>query len=257
MNKSFAFVDNFPFTIAAGDSLSVAAGSWDYFYLASLSGGDLLAEGAAFRVPLILGRQIRVNEPETGTITLTNRGDSDASGVIYAGSGDIEDRGVVGSVSVTNFPGSPKWSEEGFSYSAFIFDSGVAAKYSHVQLWNPSSNTKRVVVNGLSAYQQLGSRAAILFGLTSTKLASVVSSYGEVNKLSGSAISSGVECRAETVATPVGMDVLLLRYGEDEELIGTEFKEPVIIEPGWGLIVRASAVNASVGGNFQYHAENV
>jgi len=257
MNNDASFVDNIPFSIAAGESLPLPAGSWDYLYMAELSGGDLLAEGAALRLPFILGRQIRVSKKETGTILLTNRGSTTAAGVIYAGSGDVDDRAMVGSVSVTNFPGSPKWSEDGDSYSAFMFDSGVAAQYSHVQLWNPATNTKNMVVNSLSAYQQLGSRAAILFGLTTTELADLEATHGEVNKLSGSSNTSGATCRTQTSASAVSMDTLLLRYGEDDELIGTEFKEPVILEPGYGLTARVSAVNAGISGSFQYHAEDI
>lgn len=256
--SNFSFVDNIPFKIAAGDSLPIPAGSWEYLYMASLTGGDLLVEGAGFRVPLILGRQIRVKEKETGVILLTNNGSTEASGVLYAGAGDIEDRGIIGSVSVTNFPGSPKWSESGDSYMAFIYKGGVAAKYSHVQLLNPSGNDKNLIVNKMSAYHRAGARDTLVFLPYDTALTSVDASFGEANKLSSSSNISGAEFRIDELGSSLSSAGSLLHgYADDGETLGTDLDEPIILTPGNGIVIRTGSVNAAVGGKFQYHVEDV
>ena len=257
MNESFAFVDNIPFSIKAGGSLSLPAGSWDYLYLASLTGGDLLAEGAGFRVPLILGRQIRVSKRETGSITITNRGSTEAVGVIYAGSGDVEDRGVVGAVEVTNFPGSTEWADNGESFFMFVYDGAVTGQYSHAQLFNPVGNTKKLIVNNVSAYQQSGGANWVVFERYSVPLSSLDLVYGEVNKKFGDVGISGAEARIQTQASLLSEDILRLSVAADKESLELQMDEPVVLSPGEGFMVRSASVNTAVGASFQYHTEDL
>lgn len=142
MNE-FSFVDNIPFSIAAGDSLSLPAGSWDYLYMAKLSGGDLLAEGSALRLPFILGRQIRVSKKETGTILLTNRGSTTAEGVIYAGSGDVQDSAVVGEVAITGTVSVSQLPPTSVDmYTAYMGVQVTAAQYLYAAIENPLGSGK-------------------------------------------------------------------------------------------------------------------
>lgn len=254
--SEFSFVDNIPFSIAAGESLSLPAGSWDYLYMAELSGGDLLAEGSALRLPFILGRQIRVRKKETGTILLTNRGSTTAEGVIYAGSGDVEDRAMVGAVEVTNLPGSPQWSDDGNSFFMFVYGGAVSAEYSHVQMFNPIANTKKLIVSNISASHSAGVKTNMIFAKYSTALSTVDPSYGEVNKKFGNATVSGAEARIQTQAGIITGDILWVGGVADNTLIELLMDEPVILSPGEGFMVRTSLVNTTVRASFQYHSED-
>lgn len=99
---SFANLINIPFKIAAGETLALPGGSWDFLYVAELTANaNVIADAENFRVPLVSGRRININEKIVQAVNIENRGSGEISGLLVAGSGDITDSQVVGTISVT------------------------------------------------------------------------------------------------------------------------------------------------------------
>lgn len=247
MNNEFSFVDNIPFSIAAGESLPLPAGSWDYLYMAELSGGDLLAEGAALRLPFILGRQIRVSKKETGTILLTNRGSTTATGVIYAGSGDVEDMALVGTVRVSNLQKSREQTDTGNQMLGSGRHSGTSAQYSYAQLFNPSGS-------GVIAYVQKiimstdDSRCSLM--KYDTEIGTVQTSFGAHNNKSR-AYEPVVKIRGGASASILGDQISLLRMLANTpiEWLG---ESPIKLLPGEGIHVRSGGTNRDLQAHFEW-----
>lgn len=258
MNKNFAFVDNIPFTIAAGDTLSLPAGSWDYLYMAELSGGDLLVSGDGFRVPFVLGRQIRVKNPEVRTITLANRGSTSASGVIYVGSGDIEDRATVGSVrvvgvvSVDSVPSS-----EYDTYTKSVVASATGSQYAALALHNPAANTKDLHV--LEIYQRnLTSGYNMVKLAKNTNMESVggssvfaeITNRGEERSSSGKLITYAGGSQLVSSLTKDADQTLFYTTGTvNERLVLTK---PVILKPGDTIYHQTAVVSGYITSTFVF-----
>lgn len=249
--SNFSFVDNIPFSIAAGGSLSLPAGGWDYIYVAELSGGDLLMKGNQARVPLIVGREVRFAERETkSALNILNRGGTTATGVLFVGSGDIQDRSTVGSVSVNNFPAGFDVENRASDLELLGLDSvagnqfygsvglvGVSAQYAHAQLLNPVGSgvsvlLSRVWVNTRSATVQINLQRY------DTALATLV---GGINKsLAGS--SPAAEVREDNNGSPFGSRIGQIKVGNYE---GVDLLRdgPLVLAPGEGVLTQMGSVN--------------
>lgn len=168
---------------------------------------------------------------------------------------DADNRKVTSTVAVVD--GSIERSKNEIAHFMFIVKGAVAAEYSHCQLWNPAANTKRLIVNAMAGYHLAGAKERVVFYKYNTALGSVDPTYGEINKNFGSAAASGAEARIHSAGAGVSGGILLLSWAADAELVEFKLQEPVVLNPGEGIMVRTALVNTAVHASFQYYSEEV
>ncbi len=244
----FSFVDNIPFSIPAGGSLPLPAGSWDYLYMAELSGGDLLAEGSGLRLPLILGRQIRTDKKEVGTILITNRGTTTAVGVIYAGSGDVEDMAMVGTVRVSNLQKSREQTDAGSQMHGGARHSGTTAEFSYCQLFNPAGSGVNAYIQKMIMSTDLASAPRIC--VYDAAIGSTPSNWGVNNNKSRASVPV-VELREGSDPLELGTILSLIKVLADSPW-GWLGESPIKLEPGQGILVRSGGTNRDLQVHFEW-----
>ena len=264
MNK-FANIDAIEFAIDAGEKLSIPGGNWDFLQVDDLTpGADIVARGSSFRVPLIVGRKIKLLESEIGTVEIENRGDGKITGILYVGSGDIQDSTIVGTVSVTN-AGKTRTEQE----IAFLFGGGmggVAAEYSYSYLENPAASEKNIVLNmvAMSVFSgESGSlnifssddvaalEAEANFTLSTTD---VLPANKKVGGAAGVAVRKGGSSSSGAPVNVSGRSTVSIVVGDS---MLYRFTEPFVIAPGMAVGIRSKTVNEAVHANFEWFEEAV
>lgn len=167
------------------------------------------------------------------------------------GQGDIQKDRISGEVSVINGELARVLANRCFAGQAI--QAAVAGQYSHVQLWNPAGSGKRVLVSRLWVSNGTGaplSFAARLHNAALTTLLNTVPS-----KLAGGADSTA-ELRAQAapavIPTSKVYASLIANAGDSPAFF---LSEPIVLVPGYGLVLYAGAVNQTMPASFQLTEE--
>lgn len=182
------------------------------------------------------------------TLTITDKSGAANSGKILVGfSGMIDDR-VTGEVSVIE--GGAVRTRSGAAFAGANRTSAAAGQYPHVQLWNPAGSGKRAVVSEIGMDASIASDIGVRW--STAPLAALASTPNGVSKIAGGAVSA-CEVRAEANAAVLGTTF----YGvaADAKHMIHKLTEPVILLPGYGLIVVCVTLATAVRGNFQFYEE--
>lgn len=170
---------------------------------------------------------------------------------LFVGSGDAGTRRTSGDVSVVD--GGKSRTIAGIAFAGYGSSPGVTANYSHVQLWNPVGNGKKLVVESV----RMGSAASTLFylGFHNVQLA-VFDKKARSKKSGGDDSSSDIRVEA-AVSLIAGLGILFAEVGSLN--ISREIKpsEPIIIMPGYGLLVRTGGTNQDIFANFEFYEEAI
>ncbi|MES2688070.1 MAG: hypothetical protein V4706_14705 [Pseudomonadota bacterium] len=118
----------------------------------------------------------------------------------------------------------------------------------HLQLFNPLGSGKNLVVGRLSMSVGAG---GVSFGFSAAALATAQGS-GQ-SKLSGGAVSVATMYREAVVAAGTALGGIT--PGAGEALVYT-FMEPIVVEPGYGLVCWAGDPNVALSAMFEYFEES-
>lgn len=128
----------------------------------------------------------------------------------------------------------------------------VAAQFSRVQLWNPAGSGVRLVIEAATL---VGSSAAegAYFYFGTVALATLAGNG--IAKRSSIATAAVGQVRTDTTATGVsgnGLITLLIQGGQS---FTNKFNEPIILDPGYGVMAWSTAANDAMGIGFEWYEE--
>jgi hypothetical protein len=143
--------------------------------------------------------------------------------------------GVSGTVSVVDGGKARTLANQVFGYRAFIGAAG-AGIYNYGQIWNPAASGKRLVVKSLMCS---GAGATVMIGN-----AVIGAANGTVkSKLSGGAAPSAESYLAQTAGAVAGATS---QVDSIPNGVPNVQQEPIVIKPGYGLIIGGDVANVPV-----------
>lgn len=170
---------------------------------------------------------------------------------LFVGSGDAGTRRTSGDVSVID--GGKSRTFANVAFSAVPSCGPVTGQQARCQLWNPAGSGKRLVISQIfvgSSFQNtlylLGSNVA-LTALTGTLA---------VSKLIGGASGVAELRRDNTINTPVGNYSGVLAVA-GTSVSGYKLTEPLVLNPGFGLMLWTTVVASDIYGTFEYIEESI
>lgn len=234
-------------------------GSYVYFLSGSAGGGDssitLRKESGSDTVILRPGQSFRNDKDDdlnSKWLVGNYSGQSTINGILLIGDGDFNDNRISGSVEVIDGAKSRT-----IGLSAFIGLAGsapVIGEYSKTQLWNPVGSGKRLIIEFISGTGSVSGKID-LHG----SIQQMAASNGLINpksKLIGS-IDSIAELRTlNSIDCYVGTGRLTGFYFAENGKVDFNFKEPIILNPGTGLVA-ASEIGKELFVNIEYFEENI
>lgn len=140
---------------------------------------------------------------------------------------------------------------DGFAFIGGTSCSPVAAQFAHVQLWNPAGSLRRLIVSDLWIINNAG--IACTYALRHNAAALATLNSNPTAKRFGGALSGAHE-RQENNAAAIGTGFanFILQVAETVPLT---FKEPLVLEPGRGLIIQQFTVNLGLAAAWQFVEE--
>ncbi|SHL44957.1 hypothetical protein SAMN05216428_102440 [Nitrosospira sp. Nsp11] len=172
--------------------------------------------------------------------------------VIRLASGQSGSDRIVGEVSVIS--GEVTRSASGVAFFAAGGKTAVAAEYSYVLLWNPVASGKRLIAN------QIMGRVNTSGAFNLRWVSGVIGTFPvglelPSNKLIGGA-ATVAEFRAGSQGTFPGTYISGV-YSAPSTSFVVPINEPLVINPGFGVLVCGTAPNEQVNGSFQYWEESL
>lgn len=232
-----------------------APGRYIKYVAGSNGGGDatlLVTPGGmgGQKITLTPGQAYRLGSSSAtpDSWTLANYANSNTIvGKVVIGDGQIDDPTIAGVVQVVD--GGKSRTLAGVAYAASCYSNGVAAAYSRMQLWNPANSGKRAVVEAVNVF---ASTASNLFMMSSAAPLATLVLYGQPKLLGGSASVMQLMSDTNAAGPSSSLQSLAVVGGQSQTFVP---HEPVIVPPGFGLLVWDNVVNNSISGNFEWYEE--
>jgi hypothetical protein len=170
-------------------------------------------------------------------LILEDRSGSANVGTIAVGIGadSIVDDRITGSVEVIDGGKSRTLTNQ--AYNGYVYQTGAAGQYPHVQIWNPISATTRVIIKQF----RLGTTTAgfISFGIHNAEF--TVNQFNVRNKLSGGA--NGVAFQYSDSLAAQTMSSPFESLPVSANVIATvTLVEPIVLLPGFGFVANHGTV---------------
>lgn len=253
-------MQQYDFTAAANDTFPIAAAGRYIKYLSGNNGGGdvsitVTAAGqGASKIVLVPGQAFRVSDAiktPSGWVLANNAGGATIAGTVVIGDGRIDDPTINGVVQVVD--GGKARTLGGFAFAGTAVSQQVAGSVSRVQLWNPAGNTKRVVVEQITAVG-MSSVNTLQLQFNAAALATVAEPGGFA-KIAGATASSAQVQIDQTVATAVQANALMMLGATSNTSAPFKFNEPIVLPPGWGLLAWGLLANEQTCCNFEWYEE--
>ena len=235
---------DFPFTIAPGQTITVSTTQAYLYYEAGSAGGA----DASIRVAADIGDEIvlkpgqgfRYSGPFSRLYLSNNKGQAPIIGHIVLEAGEFFDNRVTGTVDIVD--GGKNRTLAGQTFVMAASNGPAAGQYGVQELWNPAGSGKNVIVEQI----QVSSAAAsnILCGWTGTRVGA--GAAGILSKKAGGANSSAAATFLSLAALPGTFNYLTTCNVQANGTILLPFKEPIVIPPGFGLIIANSTASNSL-----------
>jgi len=253
-------MQDYDVTLDIGQARSINVQADYIYYRAGSAGGadaaiEFSPQAGGESVFLYPGQSYRVPRTARGlgsVWTLRNRkGEGKIVGSVLMGEGSFQDNRISGAVEVID--GGRNRTIAGQAYMGAVAALAVAANYSHVQLWNPPGTGKNLVVEAVMA---ASSAAALIdFGPQSVMLSNLFGAPRSKRFATG-AVATVAEARYQQgVALMLGNSFANVMVPASQTM-QVVFHEPIVIAPGWGLMVQSEQVNTLLTATFEYFEES-
>lgn len=143
--------------------------------------------------------------------------------------------------------------------NSYAFNAGIGpgtSLYSHVQLWNPAASVKNLIVTGLAAYSGVQGPGLISFYATELATALTTAPRNKDSSIAGGSAAltrSGLSSTALSQDANRLMNIGLQTYGAYQY----DMREPLIVRPGWGLMLAHYSANADITMSGQFREEPI
>lgn len=183
-----------------------------------------------------LFEKVRITNGATAQTVKFAYGTGDAGSRRNSGNVTVQGTvGVSGTVSVVDGGKARTLANQVFGYRAFIGAAG-AGIYNYGQLWNPVGSGKRLVIKSLMCS---GASATVMIGDAVIGVAN-----GTVkSKLSGGAAPAAASYLAQTAGALAGTTS---QVDSIPNGVPNVQQEPIVIKPGYGLIIGGDVANVPV-----------
>ncbi|MGZ3319657.1 MAG: hypothetical protein ACXU9C_01610 [Xanthobacteraceae bacterium] len=182
------------------------------------------------------------------SLTVQDRSGIANYGLLLAGDFDFHDDRISGSVEVIDGGRSRTLANQAFEGSTYA--PVVAGKYATVQLWNPAGSGKRLVLKRVTG--SCNTSAPVGIKLTQTQMATL--DGNTPSKLAGGAQSTA-QLRYDSVAalpTEKAFAGIGVTAGVSVDRV---YQEPILILPGWGLMLWSNGLGYDCVGAFEFYEE--
>ncbi|WP_250479121.1 MULTISPECIES: hypothetical protein [unclassified Caballeronia] len=253
-------MQQYDITVVAGSSFRVgAAGRYIKYVSGSNGGGDaslLVTPGMQHgsKITLQPGQAYRVADdahvPDSWTVQ-NAAGGATIIGKVVVGNGRIDDNSMQGVVQVVD--GGKARTIAGGAFSVYGVAQAVASAYGRVQLWNPATNANRLVVENVTIFTGSAGPQAAKVQFNAAKLASTL--QAGISKRADGAASAALACYDTNASFAPDAGSLLALSAQASSSPGFKLAEPIVVPPGYGLLVWASGVNTLFGCSFEWYEE--
>lgn len=178
-----------------------------------------------------------------------NKGTVALTGMMLIGTGDFIDQRISGTVDVID--GGKARTLGNVAFAGFTYQGAVAAQCGRVQLWNPAGSGKNVVVEQVLTLA--GGVATACHIKLNTAALTTLDQVGQSKKSGGTA--SVMELRRDSTATPSAAPMLLAAGMPASQLTPYKPVEPVVLIPGYGLLIYGTVVNTDIGASFEWYED--
>lgn len=173
------------------------------------------------------------------------------TGTILAGDFDFRDERISGTVDVVDGGKSRTLANSAFMVN--ILATGVAGQNSHAQLFNPAASGKNVIVEAVTVSSDT---AGFIYMFRHTVQLPTFEAAGQSKKLGG-ANSAASGYRTLNVGSVAVVASLLGEYVGPNTPFTYTPKEPIIIPPGYGLVVYQAVAAIAIDATFEWYEEPV
>lgn len=171
------------------------------------------------------------------------------AGELIVGEGQFEDGRVQGEVSVID--GGRLRSLGASAYTGYLSNSGGVGTYGYVQLFNPAGSGVNAYVQSICAWSTDQAGGLLRIASYDTQLTDYV---GVPNKRMGGAASAVRMCYGSDAAG-LGTTLQYFSFERVYEERRRDYREPLLLVPGKGILVGVLATNKQTGVLFELFTE--
>ena len=169
------------------------------------------------------------------------------AGIVRLGIGSVRSSRVAGSVEVID--GGKARSLANIAGVGNVTSGASVGNFSYAQLWNPAGSGWRLIVKSILAGSSTAGELAIR-----THNAALATLQGQpVSKLDQN-ILAGTELRDGTNAALIGQGFLRF-FASANSTVSIRLEEPLVLNPGFGVMATGFLVNRDVSGLFELFRE--
>lgn len=229
-------------------------GPWNVlFYEGGVDAGGQTAQiriqspdGSSVDMEAKPGRQITLATPASGVVITSLTGNA-IVGEVTIGNGDIRDSSLLGTVDVVDGEKARTLAGGMFTASPVI----TAVNNPGVQLWNPGSSTKNVVLVQLSVQSNVAQGWNINF--SNSIISGASTRFG--NKLKGGPAPVAMVRHEDLAGVPLG--TVYGGFIQANGFVMWPIKGAIILPPNSGLCVCGGATGTTLGANFEWFEEAI
>jgi hypothetical protein len=190
-----------------------------------------------------------VNNVDYENFIITDKSGAANTGVVLAGNYDFRDDRITGTVDVVD--GGKTRTLANIAFQGTTAGNSAAGEYPHAQLWNPPASTKRLIVKQVFMSSTQAQQVALVF----YNVALAGFSANSQSKLANAAASI-TETRSMSSPTLLGIGAgFVAPYLAASGNMVVTFTEPIIVLPGWGLVLRGGLVASQINVAFEFIEE--
>ncbi|MGL5181198.1 hypothetical protein [Herbaspirillum huttiense] len=246
---------NFPLNLAVNGTASLSqVGNYVYYSTGSAGGADQsikVKTDAGDEYILKPGQGFRLDGRNFNNLIFSNNANAaNILGTMLIADGGFFDNRVTGSVEVID--GGKARTLGGGAFMGGVQCVATAAQNSIVQLWNPVGSGKNVILESIT-YSSTNN-GGILFRVYNAALSNLLANG--VSKLAGGAAVSVGQLRYAPNPGVLGGNNMLILGIAAAQFSTYQFKEPVVLPPGQGMLVTQGTQNVDVTGNFEWYEES-
>lgn len=239
---------NFPLNLAVGFAQPVnQVGNYVYYKAGSAGGADpsiKVKTDLGDEYILMPGQGFRLDNRTFTNLQITNAGAvATIIGSLLIADGGFFDNRVTGSVEVIDGGKNRTLAQVAF-IGQYSLAPGAGLR-AVVTLWNPAASGKNLIVNQVSC----NCAAADSMSVASTQTQQTIIANGTAKKLGAPGAAGQIQGAAVAAATTIAT-LGSLQNGQIYR-----FTEPVIVPPGWGIVVSSSILQSPAGASFEWYEE--
>jgi hypothetical protein len=183
------------------------------------------------------------------TLTMQDRSGAPNIGTLLAGDFDFHDDRITGTVEVVD--GGKARTITNQAFLLLVNSSSIAGQNAHAELFNPAGSAKNVIIEAVT-YSSSASGGIVAF-MYNAALANFIA-QGQSKKMGGAA-SVAAGYWVSNVGAIAANQSLIGAYMSANTPNTFTPKEPLVLPPGYGLVVMQTALANSLSAAFEWYED--